>query len=384
MTRRVLIVPEWYPWPERPGLGVWAREQALAVAGGNEVAVLAAQRVGSSALGGYEIAEAQEDGLLVARVRYRAAAAAPKGDFAIRLRGLYAAARGLRRRGFQPAVVHAHVFSAGFPALFLARRLRAPLVVSEHYSGIPLGRLSRWDRAIARFTFERAALVCPASDELARHVGALAPRARLRPVPNPVDTDVFQPARETGADGGGPVRAVVVGALKAGKGHPELLEALAQLDRDGGALEVDLVGDGPDRHALEGQARRLGVERLVRFHGRLPKDEVAEQMRRADFLILPSLWENAPVAAVEALACGLPVVGSRVGGIPEIVPEDSGMLVPPGDVHALAGAIRAMSDRYGDFDSAQLAQRAHERFGFEAVARQWALAYDEAVTIQRR
>ena len=80
MPRRVLIVPEWYPWPERPGLGVWAREQARVVAEGNEVAVLAAQRVGASALGGYEIVEAQEDGLLVARVRYRAAAAAPKGD----------------------------------------------------------------------------------------------------------------------------------------------------------------------------------------------------------------------------------------------------------------------------------------------------------------
>lgn len=384
MRRRVLIVPEWYPWPELPGLGVWVREQARAVARTHDVVVLAARHVGGSPLGGYDISEAQEEGLPVMRVRYRAAGAVPKGDFASRLRGLYAGLRRLRRRGFEPEVVHAHVFSAGFPALGLARRLHAPLVVSEHYSGIPLGRLTRWDRAIARFTFEHAALVCPASAELGAHIAALAPRARLHPVPNPVDTSVFRPARAGESDGGGPPRAVVVGALKAGKGHPELLEALAHLDRDGAGLAVDLVGEGPDRQALEAHTRRLGLERSVRFHGRLTREEVAERMRTAHFLILPSLWENAPVAAIEALACGLPVVASRVGGIPEIVPDDAGLLVPPGDVGALAGAIHAMSHRHCEFNPLELAPRAHERFGLEAVARQWTVAYDEAVTIQRR
>jgi glycosyltransferase involved in cell wall biosynthesis len=105
-------------------------------------------------------------------------------------------------------------------------------------------------------------------------------------------------------------------------------------------------------------------------------------MRRADFLVLPSLWENAPLAAIEALACGLPVVGSRVGGIPEIVGERAGLLVPPGDPDALAAAIREMSERHRDYDSGELAQETRRRFGFEAVVRAWADVYDEAVRLR--
>ena len=139
--RKILIVPEWYPWPDRPGLGAWVREQARAVARENEVVVLASDRSGRSLAGGFGIVEGEEDGLRVVRVRYRAAAV-PKGDFAARLAGMAAALRRLRRGGFEPDVVHAHVFSAGFPALLLARRSRAPLVVSEHYSGFPLAAIA--------------------------------------------------------------------------------------------------------------------------------------------------------------------------------------------------------------------------------------------------
>lgn len=379
--RKILIVPEWYPWPDRPGLGAWVREQARALARENEVVVLASDRSGRSLAGGFGLVEGEEDGLRVVRVRYRAAAV-PKGDFAARLAGMAAALRRLRHGGFEPDIVHAHVFSAGFPALLLARRSRAPLVVSEHYSGFPLGLLSRWDRAIARLTFDRAALVCSPSDELGRHLAAVAPRARLRTVPNAVDTEVFRPAPGGEPEPGGPVGALVVGALKERKGYPELLEALALVRGADHGLTVDLVGDGPQREVLEAKARSLGLGNVVRFRGRLDQREVAESMRRADFLVLPSLWENAPLAAIEALACGLPVVGSRVGGIPEIVGERAGLLVPPGDPDALAAAIREMSERHGDYDSGELAREARRRFGFEAVVRAWADVYDEAVRLR--
>jgi glycosyltransferase involved in cell wall biosynthesis len=134
---------------------------------------------------------------------------------------------------------------------------------------------------------------------------------------------------------------------------------------------------------LEARASSLGLGGLVRFRGRMAQREVAESMRQARFLVLPSLWENAPLAAIEALACGLPIVASRVGGIPEIVSERTGLLVTPGDPQALAAAIREMSRRFGEYDAAELGSEARRRFGFEAVAQAWTGVYEDAVALGR-
>jgi glycosyltransferase involved in cell wall biosynthesis len=107
-------------------------------------------------------------------------------------------------------------------------------------------------------------------------------------------------------------------------------------------------------------------------------------MRRAHFFVLPSLWENAPHVLLEAMACGLPVVATDVGGVAEIVGEDAGVLVPPGDPAALAEAIAVMCERHDSYDAQALARRAEERYGYEAVAREWTEVYDALRARTRR
>jgi glycosyltransferase involved in cell wall biosynthesis len=143
----------------------------------------------------------------------------------------------------------------------------------------------------------------------------------------------------------GTARAICVATLNELKGHAVLLDALA---RDGLArVELDLVGSGPLEHALRARAERLGIADRVRFHGTRSEREVAALLDAADVFVLASVvaangqMDGIPVALMEALASGLPVIASRLSGIPELVRDgETGLLVEPGDPAALADALR--------------------------------------------
>src|SRR5947199_6495660 len=130
---RVLVVPKWYPWPDRPVLGIFCREQARALSAGHDVVVLASDAVRSPDFPVFRVSEAVEGGLRTIRVRYRRPRFRPAA-MACQLAGMLAALLSLRRRGWRPEIVHAHVYSAGLPALVLGRLSRAPVIVSEHFT----------------------------------------------------------------------------------------------------------------------------------------------------------------------------------------------------------------------------------------------------------
>ena len=112
-------------------------------------------------------------------------------------------------------------------------------------------------------------------------------------------------------------------------------------------MTLVVVGDGPERAALERMAAELGLDGRVEFRGSVPRSEVLRLFRAADASLLPSAWENFPHTVVEALAVGCPVIATAVGGVPEVVRDgENGLLVPPGDPTALAAAItRFFADR---------------------------------------
>ncbi len=154
---------------------------------------------------------------------------------------------------------------------------------------------------------------------------------RLRVLRHPVDVDRIA---VKAAPGGG---VVFAGRLAPEKGVDTLIEAAALLP-DG--LRVDVAGDGPARAALEDLARRVAPGR-VRFHGRLPKDALYDLIRASAVAAVPSRWyENQPLAVLEAFGCGVPVVGTDLGGLPELIePGVDGRVVPADDPAALAAAL---------------------------------------------
>jgi len=362
---RVLVVPKWYPWPELPVFGVFCREHAAALATSHDVVVLASLFTPDPQdFRLFKLTDEVEDGLRVLRVRYRRPRLRPLA-LVCQLLGMAVAMRRLRREGWRPDVVHAHVYSAALQALAIGRVSRAPVAVTEHYTGFGRGLITGGERRLARFVFERADVVAPVSHELEGTLREVAPRANMVVVPNTVDTAAFEPAGERPKA----MRLLNVAALAEKKGHRFLLEAVAELPD----ATLEIVGDGELRADLEARVRDLGLEDRVTFFGERPKHEVARLMRDAGLFVLPSLAENLPVVLIEAMASGLPSVATRVGGVPEMLGSDDGELVAPGDSAALATAIRTAAGRH--FDGQDMAARARARYSYAAVSRRWSEIY---------
>ena len=156
-----------------------------------------------------------------------------------------------------------------------------------------------------------------------------------------IDAGVFTPRRPRA---GGPLHVLTVGRLVPGKGHALLLEALYALRARGVEVEATFVGDGPDRAGLETLTRELMLHRQVRFAGAVGQDELPDWYARADAFCLPTLAEGLGVVLLEAMAAGLPVVSTRVMGVPEVVEDEAtGLLVSPGRVDELADALERLA-----------------------------------------
>ena len=226
-----------------------------------------------------------------------------------------------------------------------------PVVVSLRGSDVPgydphnlalqlshrvLAPLTRWIWRRA----DHVVAVCESLGQLARRT---YPDLRYTVVPNGVDLNLFHPRTASGRSPAGPIRCIAVARLIERKGLGDLIRALALLER--GRFTLEIVGGGPDEQVLRSLAAGLGVAQEIHFTGPLDRPEVARRYRDADLFTLPSSAEAFGNVFAEALASGLPIVGSRIGGIPDLVEHGTnGFLVPSGDTAALAGAIRYLAD----------------------------------------
>jgi glycosyltransferase involved in cell wall biosynthesis len=239
-----------------------------------------------------------------------------------KLRYLELARRTLRAR--RPDVVYAHFLVPS--GLIAALGSRAPLVVTAHGRDV---RNIGWlpgIRAATALVVRRATTVICVSEYLRRELETKLPEARGKTevVSSGVDLDVFtvEPAPN------GPPRYLCVGALDERKNVVRLADAFARL----GEGTLTFAGDGPLRAQLEGRAG-------VRLVGRVPHSDVPKLIAGAHVLCQPSLIEPLGQALLEGMASGRSVVATRIGGPPEFVPPDAGVLVDPLDVDALADAL---------------------------------------------
>jgi glycosyltransferase involved in cell wall biosynthesis len=265
------------------------------------------------------------------------------------------------RRTHGPFVLHAHcAYPDAVGAALVARDIGVPLVVTVHGSDINASARQRLLRPQIRWALRGANRVLAVSRALQERVAALTGLApgRLACIPCAgYAPEVFHPRPR------GDVRAALgVGAaerLVLFVGHLFPVKAVDVLMRAWGLRarrgslgrdeQLVLVGDGGERARLERLAREEGVAASVRFLGTLPQARVADWLAAADLLCLPSHSEGSPNVVVEALATGVPVVATRVGGVPDLVSDGvNGVLVPPADPPALADALDAARERAWD------------------------------------
>jgi glycosyltransferase involved in cell wall biosynthesis len=196
-------------------------------------------------------------------------------------------------------------------------------------------------------------LVTVSEDLRKKAVAMGAPPTKTRTILNGCDLQVFHPgdrnqARERlGIDPA--VEAVVyVGRMDLTKGLHELVEAVVKLHPSRPALHAFIVGDGFDRAVVENKILSNNASDYIHLFPGCTFDEVAVWMTAADLVTLPSYMEGCPNVVLEALACGRPVVATNVGGIPELLDDTCGRLVPPRDPVQLAEALAAVLDRSWD------------------------------------
>ncbi len=235
-------------------------------------------------------------------------------------------------------VVHAQAFPSIVPGALSRWVHRIPLVATLHTSHfLTRAGLRRWRPVLARLV-RSPDQVLAASQEIAQVAQELSSGREVEALPNGVDTRVFRRTIPSLPPGDGP-RLVVPRRLVQKNGVEYLVRGLPELVRAFPGIEVLVIGDGPERGRLEALARELGVSETLRFLGSVPHEEMPGLLSSARLAVIPSLMEATSVAALEAMACELPVAASRVGGLPEIVGEETGALFSPGDPDELAGTV---------------------------------------------
>jgi glycosyltransferase involved in cell wall biosynthesis len=258
--------------------------------------------------------------------------------------------RGVHRRLPVVVMIHGDFFGAAKGQLSTARRTRRPL---------PLLRALRRIEWIARheylrhgnwYRFRPCEAIVPSRQQLKDTCrSCLLKPSHVHVVPNGVDTRVFNPhlREETRAKLGlGDLPLFVcAGRLEPSKGTRHALRALALVTNSGHPVRLAIFGGGPERQRLEALARELGLARSVVFKGPQPHDILARYLAAADAFVFPTeLNEAAPLAPLQALACGTPVIASGVGSVRELIDRsgENGLLVQPGKPEALAEAMRCV------------------------------------------
>ena len=201
--------------------------------------------------------------------------------------------------------------------------------------------------ALSARTLRRASAVVAVSQLGAERYRSYSGIDNVSIIPPGVDTDEFHPAtdevRRARGEDGRPVVILACGRLSRRKSFDVAIRAVSRLVKEGLPVQLRLVGDGPLQESLESLARELGVADAVTFVGSVPHSEIAHEYRRADIFCSTSLGEGFATVALEALACGLPIVATPTGGFREVLScRQVGVLTPFGDADALATALRPL------------------------------------------
>jgi len=245
-------------------------------------------------------------------------------------------------------LIHAYfTIPAGLSGVWLKKQTHLPLIVSPHGSDVPHHNPEKFNLPIRLLTpiikhvWKNADRVVTVSDGLRQTAWRTATNIPIDVIHNGIDTHHFTPPNIPPKNK--IPQLIAVGRLVKLKGLHHLLEALAQVKQQNHAFHLKIAGDGPEKADLQKRSEHLGLKDSVTFLGHMPYENLPHLYQQSDLFILPSLAESFGQVFAEAMACGLPIIGSTTGGIPEVVgPHQQDCLITPGDVPALTQKISAL------------------------------------------
>jgi glycosyltransferase involved in cell wall biosynthesis len=281
--------------------------------------------------------------------------------------------KNLRDRNELPDLVHVHVaMKAGLIALYLKRRYKIPYVLTEHWSGYyqqssdSLFKKSFFERFLTKQILRNAEILLPVSNTLGEQIRNNWATVPYLKIANVVNTLYFYPSK---IDAKKKFRFIHISSLLYPKNPEAIIRAFSNLLNQGFQAELALVGKINQSVEDSIQSCGLNVNHVI-ITGKIPYAQVGDELRKSSSLILFSYYENMPCVMLEALCTGIPVIASKVGGIPEVVGSENGILVNPGDEAGLLDAMKKMIQTYQTYNHSVISQKAAAQFSYETIGRQ--------------
>jgi glycosyltransferase involved in cell wall biosynthesis len=274
----------------------------------------------------------------------------------------------------RPDLIHIHVLTLrpGILAFFLKRRFKIPYFITEHSSYyLPQKKVSKgflWETA-TKFLASKSQGISAVSECLKiAMINRGYTHLNFMVIRNIVPDIFFQAALPDNKSSGKIIFSNITcfdDSVKNISGIVRTIDALKNIRQD---FELYLVGDGPDRLKIEQLVRTLNLEKYVKFTGLLEDIPLVEQYMISDFTVLFSYYETMAVVIAESLACGKPVIASNSGGMPELINENNGLLVDPGDENDLLEKILLMMNIYKHYNPVLIRNAAYNQFSKAVIA----------------
>lgn len=280
----------------------------------------------------------------------------------------------------KPDIIHAHFGQwAGYAAAGIEKKYGIPYIVTEHASSINGGHVTEPQREILEKAYRQARKIICVGTLLAKKLQRYTnDPAKIRVIPNFVDTGTFHLSRHV-TEKEKAFTFISVGNLSKRKGFDDLLTAFHRSFVNRPQISLLIVGDGEESGNLAQKIKSLQLEKQVRLTGRLPREELAAQLARCDAFVLASYAETFGIVFIEAMATGMPAIGTVCGGPEDIITPESGFLVEPGDVDTLTEKMKELYFSYERFDKQEIHRSVASRFDFSLAGEKLKEVYLEAL-----
>ena len=388
VKRHILFLARWYPNREDPMSGLFVRNHAVAVSQFNNVSVLYVHAV-AGAKKKFDVVTLNDESVKTCLVYYSTPQRNIPVVTAVHKTFLFLRAH---KYGFKkvkelsglPDLCHVNVLTRhGVVALLLKWRFHIPFIITEHWSRyLPIrnsysGNLRKF---FTQLVVKNAGAVTTISENL---MNAMKNQHLKNPnyqvIHNVVDTHLFQPGAAISSRS--KIRMIHISCFEdQSKNISGLLRTLKKLSMERNDWECVMVGDGMDFQQMKNLAVELGLNNdFLRFTGLLQGADLVKEIQLSDFLVMFSHYENIPVVINEAFACGKPVLATAVGGIPEVVSTERGILVDAGNEEALLSQMEIMLSTYSTYNSNDLRAYAVDMFSFESVGKKIDVIYQQVI-----
>jgi len=282
----------------------------------------------------------------------------------------------------KPDLVHVHIpYKLGLAGIWIKKKFFIPYIVTEHWGIYNLSVAENYNcrsfifKHIVKKVFKNANRFLSVSNFLGKGVNEFVVRRNFDVVPNVVDTNLFCPVKKNNRT----FRFIHVSNMVGLKNAEGILNAFQKFLHQGSEAELVMVGD--TKPEIRKYAENLGFPAgAVSFKGEISYDQVAMEMQESDCLVLFSIMENSPCVICEALCCGLPVIATAVGGVPELLSTENSIQVQPGDEQDLVGAMRNMIQKENLFERNKIADNARSKFSYETIGKKLDAVYTEVLT----